>query len=77
VTTLNDRLDYFGETVLILRRLQATGTAGELMLTPDVADQSNVFEILNRLVVRMTPVEISESDRIVCRCRMPVPAGVT
>jgi len=77
VTTLNDRLDYFGETVLILRRLQATGTAGELILTPDVADQSNVSDILNRLVVRMTPVEMSESDRIVCRCRMPVPAGVT
>jgi len=44
--TLNDRLDYFGQTVNIAARVQALAGAGEICLTPEVRDTRGVAPLL-------------------------------
>ncbi|MDA1055700.1 MAG: DUF5939 domain-containing protein [Planctomycetota bacterium] len=46
VTTLNDRLDYFGSTVHVTTRLLALTAAGELILTDAVIDSSEIGQLL-------------------------------
>jgi class 3 adenylate cyclase len=50
--TLNDRLDYFGQTVNIAARVQAQARAGEIVLTDDVLSQPGAPELLADLDVR-------------------------
>jgi class 3 adenylate cyclase len=44
--TLNDRLDYFGQTVNVAARVQALADANEIYLTRDVYELPGVAEIL-------------------------------
>jgi|TARA_B100000809_G_scaffold164141_1_gene161502 class 3 adenylate cyclase len=46
VTTLNDRLDYFGSTVHATHRLLDLAEAGDLMVTDAVAASREVSELL-------------------------------
>jgi class 3 adenylate cyclase len=49
--TLNDRLDYFGQTVNIAARVQAQARAGEIVFTDDVLTQPGAPELLADLDV--------------------------
>jgi class 3 adenylate cyclase len=44
--TLNDRLDYFGQTVNIAARVQAMADANEIYLTRDIYERPGVTELL-------------------------------
>jgi class 3 adenylate cyclase len=44
--TLNDRLDYFGQTVNVASRVQALADANEIYLTRDIYELPNVAELL-------------------------------
>ena len=44
--TLNDRLDYFGQTVNIAARVQNLADADEIMLSRDVYETAAVKELL-------------------------------
>jgi class 3 adenylate cyclase len=46
VVTLNDHLDYFGQTVNIASRVQGLAGAGEIYISQDVYDYSGVSDIL-------------------------------
>jgi len=52
VVTLNDRLDYFGQTVNIAARVQALAEAGEICLTEAVYAAPGVRELLRERVVQ-------------------------
>jgi class 3 adenylate cyclase len=49
--TLNDRLDYFGQTVNIAARVQGLADADEIFLSQSVHDAPGVAEILAPLAV--------------------------
>src|ERR1700735_751792 len=44
--TLNDRLDYFGQTVNIAARVQSLADGDEICITEDVHDAEGVAEIM-------------------------------
>ncbi len=44
--TLNDRLDYFGQTVNVASRVQALADANEIYLTRDIYELPGVTELL-------------------------------
>ena len=44
--TLNDRLDYFGQTVNVAARVQALADANEIYLTRDIYELPGVAELL-------------------------------
>lgn len=44
--TLNDRLDYFGSTVNMAARLQGESRAGEIVLSPEIAQDSAIRPLL-------------------------------
>jgi len=46
VVTLNDRLDYFGQTVNIAARIQGLADAGEVLLSGDVHGYPGVADLL-------------------------------
>ncbi|MBE7491501.1 MAG: adenylate/guanylate cyclase domain-containing protein [Planctomycetes bacterium] len=50
--TLNERLDYFGQTVNIAARVQGIAEADQLCLTPEVLDAPGVRELLGGRNVR-------------------------
>jgi class 3 adenylate cyclase len=52
VVTLNDRLDYFGQTVNVAARVQALAEAGEICLTEAVYLAPSVQEVLTERVVQ-------------------------
>ena len=47
VATLDGRLDYFGPAVRRARRLLRHARGGELVLTPEVADDPRVFALVH------------------------------
>jgi class 3 adenylate cyclase len=49
--TLNDRLDYFGQTVNIAARVQALADANEICLSQDVYEAPGVADLLRSFVV--------------------------
>jgi class 3 adenylate cyclase len=55
--TLNDRLDFFGQTVNIAARVQGLADADEIYITQDVYDAPGVKELLHGL--HITPHEAS------------------
>lgn len=56
--TLNDRLDYFGQTVNIAARVQALAGANEIVLTDDVISSPGARELVADLVAETTDVEL-------------------
>lgn len=51
VVNLNERLDYFGQTVNIASRVQQLAEAGQIYITPDVYDYPGVRELLTPYLV--------------------------
>jgi class 3 adenylate cyclase len=47
--TLNDRLDYFGQTVNIASRVEAIAGAGEIVVTDDVLSLPGAAELVGSL----------------------------
>jgi class 3 adenylate cyclase len=56
--TLNDRLDYYGETVNLAARLEGQGEAGDITLTRELADDPAVASILRDYDVREQTVSM-------------------
>jgi class 3 adenylate cyclase len=50
--TLNDRLDYFGQTVNIAARVQALADAGEILVTDDVLAADGARDLLTGMAVQ-------------------------
>ncbi len=73
VTTINDRLDYFGNTVLVARNLLALAEAGEIVLTEDVAVDPEANEILNGLITEIPVAARGCGERLIFRCRTASP----
>ena len=69
--TLNDRLDYFGQTVNLAARVQALAHANEIVISEDLAGRADVAEIVAGLLVTAATVQVKgiESDRLVHRLR--------
>jgi class 3 adenylate cyclase len=56
--TLNDRLDYFGQTVNIAARVQALAGANEIVVTDDVMSVAGALELVERGVTEIAAVEL-------------------
>jgi class 3 adenylate cyclase len=56
--TLNDRLDYFGQTVNIAARVQALSSAGEIVLTDDVLALPGAAELVAGLELESGSVQL-------------------
>jgi len=56
--TLNDRLDYFGQTVNIAARVQALAGADEIVITDDVYAVDGASELVEGLEVESSSVEL-------------------
>jgi class 3 adenylate cyclase len=56
--TLNDRLDYFGQTVNIAARVQALAHADEIVVTDDVMSAAGASDLVQGLDVEATGVEL-------------------
>lgn len=56
--TLNDRLDYFGQTVNVAARVQGLAAAGEIIVTEDVFSTPGVGELVSGLEVETSGVEL-------------------
>jgi class 3 adenylate cyclase len=56
--TLNDRLDYFGQTVNIAARIQALAGAGEILFTDDVLAVHGAAELVDDLPIASTDVQL-------------------
>jgi class 3 adenylate cyclase len=56
--TLNDRLDYFGQTVNIAARIQALSDADEIIVTEDVMSRPGAMELVAALQARSTVVQL-------------------
>jgi class 3 adenylate cyclase len=56
--TLNDRLDYFGQTVNIAARVQALAGANEIVLTDDVLARPGAMEVLTNLPIESSEVQL-------------------
>ncbi len=73
VTTINDRLDYFGETVHVARSLLQSAQPGELIAVAAILDQEDLKSSLRDkgVIMRIAGLTIDESANICCRCRIP------
>ena len=56
--TLNDRLDYFGQTVNIAARVQGLSAAGEIVVTEDVLSLAGAAELVGTLEVESEPARL-------------------
>jgi class 3 adenylate cyclase len=56
--TLNDRLDYFGQTVNIAARVQALSAADEIVITADVLCLPGAAELVADLPIELTVVQL-------------------
>ena len=61
--TLNDRLDYFGQTVNIAARVQNLAGGDEICLTEDVHEAPGVCEILKPYTARRVETELKGVDQ--------------
>jgi class 3 adenylate cyclase len=57
--TLNDRIDYFGQTVNIASRVQATAEGNELLLTEETYAAEGVRELLKASNCSVTSAQAS------------------
>ena len=65
VTTLNDRLDYFGATVARTRRLLESANSGELLIPSRVALDEELQNILHESGVRTSLRVLDSSDNVI------------
>ena len=74
--TLNDRLDYFGQTVNIAARVQSLAGADEIVVTDDVLSLPGAAELVAGLQVDRSAVELKgiAGDVAVHRVHAPVEA---
>jgi class 3 adenylate cyclase len=72
--TLNDRLDYFGQTVNIAARVQSLAGANEIVLTDDVLSVPGSTELLTDLAIEEGTVELKgvAGEVTVHRLRDPI-----
>ena len=56
--TLNDRLDYFGQTVNIAARVQALAGADEIVVTDDVLSLPGAAELVSGLQIDRSAVAL-------------------
>jgi class 3 adenylate cyclase len=56
--TLNDRLDYFGQTVNIAARVQALAGADEIVVTDDVLSLPGATELVAGLEIERSAVQL-------------------
>jgi class 3 adenylate cyclase len=77
--TLNDRLDYFGQTVNLASRVQSLAHAGEIVMSDDVASQPSISEVLLELEASSAVVQVRgiEGDIAVHRLRFERAAANT
>jgi class 3 adenylate cyclase len=73
--TLNDRLDYFGQTVNIAARVQHLAGGDEICLTKDVYDSGGIAEILAPYIVEESQAELKGVTNAVAVYRVTAPAA--
>ena len=73
--TLNDRLDYFGQTVNIAARVQSLARAGEIVITDDVLSLPGAADLVAGLRIDSSGVDLKgiAGEVHVHRCREPTP----
>jgi class 3 adenylate cyclase len=62
LVTLNNRIDYFGQTVNIANRLLRLAKGGELCLSIDICENPQVTDLLDSFGVAAERVDAGESD---------------
>jgi class 3 adenylate cyclase len=62
LVTLNDRIDYFGQTVNIACRVLRLAKGGELCLSIDLCENPQVIDLLDRFGVPRERLDAGESD---------------
>lgn len=63
--TLNDRLDYFGSTVNMTARLQGESRGGEIVLSPDIAEDPAIRPILAGRALRPDQATLKGYDQAI------------
>ncbi len=61
--TLNDRLDYFGSTVNMAARLQGQADGGEIVLSPEIVQDSAVAPLLDGLALTHAEAALKGFDQ--------------
>lgn len=61
--TLNDRLDYFGSTVNMAARLQGQSEGGDIVLSPEIAQDASVAPLLADLQVARDQASLKGFDQ--------------
>jgi class 3 adenylate cyclase len=56
--TLNDRLDYFGQTVNIAARVQGMAEADEILVTDDVLGRQGALDVVGALATEASEIEL-------------------
>lgn len=76
--TLNDRLDYFGQTVNLAARVQSLAHGNEIVMSSDVVQHAGVGEIVGGLEETQAVVQVRgiESDLVVHRLKASRPISV-
>ncbi len=76
--TLNDRLDYFGQTVNLAARVQSLACGNEIVMSSDVVQHGGVREIIGGLEETQAVVQVRgiESDLVVHRLKASRPTSV-
>lgn len=73
VVTLNDRLDYFGQTVNIAARIQGLAGAGEILLSGDVHGGPGVVDVLRGCAVASEQANVKGVSEELAVFRATVP----
>jgi class 3 adenylate cyclase len=76
--TLNDRLDYFGQTVNMAARVQALADANEIYLTREVYEVPEVAALLQpsfTIEPRLARLRGIQEEMLVFRAKPELPAG--
>jgi class 3 adenylate cyclase len=56
--TLNEQIDYFGQTVNIASRVQSSAGGDEIFLTEEIYSASGVPDLLNKFGCKIEPVQV-------------------
>ncbi len=72
VTTLNDRLDYFGETVHLVRNMLQSAESKEFLVSGDTLYNDDLLESLDNLNLAhvLADFTLDESATLLFRCRV-------
>ena len=70
VATINDRLDYFGETVSVATAMPQHLTGGQLALTAGLANYSGVADLLSERELRLSLLQGIEIGEVIMGCEM-------